>query len=692
MHQPVRWNEWGEEAFALAQRENKPVLLDIGAVWCHWCHVMDRESYENAEIAGVINEHFIAVKVDRDERPDVDSRYQAAVQAISGQGGWPLTAFLTSDGRPFFGGTYFPPKDRYGRAGFKRVLLTLAQAFKEKGDEVEESAQGVMSAISRGEAFEGHAGTLNPKIVEDIVQSALKQFDPAHGGFGTQPKFPHPSTLDLMIDRYARTRDAELKAVIEKTLIHMAQGGVYDQLGGGFHRYSVDDKWVVPHFEKMSYDNSELLKNYAHAYQVFGEPFYASVAADIVRWMDSVLSDREHGGFYGSQDADINLDDDGDYFTWTVDELRTALDPPEAEIAAAYYDVEAVGEMHHNPAKNVLFVSASVEQLATRFRLSAPEVRERLSVIKRKMLDARARRPTPYIDSAVYVSWNALCISAYLAAARAIDIEECRQFALKSLDRVLQEAWNGESLDHVVCYPEGASPTRKVSGVLDDYAFTANACLDAYEVTSEIRYYEAAKSLADVMVREFHDEVGGAFFDTAKSAQSRIGALSAQRKPLQDTPTPAGNPSAAILLWRLHCLNGETHLRELAEKCLETFAGVASQFGYFASTYGLAVVHLLGQHTSLLVIGEDETAYEMLNVSRTFWTADSSVHHVRDAASLEQLPQGLRVAAAPLVRSASGKTVAILCTGNVCSAPCFDLVSLQTELMRSSHPEHVGRA
>ena len=359
MHQPIHWHEWGEEAFAAAQRENKPILLDIGAVWCHWCHVMDHESYDDPEVARIVNENFIAVKVDRDERPDIDSRYQAAVSAISGQGGWPLTAFLTPDGKPFYGGTYFPPDERMGRPSFKRVLEAIAGAFREKHADVREQADMVMNALSQAESFAGRSAELSPKIVDGIVRSATRLFDVEHGGFGTAPKFPHASVLDLMIDRYARSGESHLKTVIETTLMHMARGGVYDQLAGGFHRYSVDERWVVPHYEKMSYDNSELLKNYVHAFQTLREPFFAEVARDIIRWMDEVLSDRERGGFYASQDADVGMEDDGDYFTWTLEEARAVLSEDELKAASYHYDIGEIGEMHHNPQKNVLHVRSS---------------------------------------------------------------------------------------------------------------------------------------------------------------------------------------------------------------------------------------------------------------------------------------------------------------------------------------------
>ncbi|HUK48532.1 MAG TPA: thioredoxin domain-containing protein, partial [Terriglobales bacterium] len=420
-HQPIQWHEWSEEAFEKAKRENKPILLDIGAVWCHWCHVMDRESYEDPEIAKIVNERFIAIKVDRDERPDIDSRYQVAVQAISGQGGWPLTGFLTPNGRPFYGGTYFPPQDHYGRPSFRRVLLAISDAFREKSGDVMEQANLVEGAIANSESFSDKSGEFSSKVVDEIVDSALRMFDETNGGFGSAPKFPHPSILDLLIDRYMRSHGAKLgqtsdgarlHTVIATTLEKMARGGVYDQLAGGFHRYSVDERWIVPHFEKMSYDNSELLKNYVRAYQATGNEFFAEVARDIVRWIDDCLSDRKHGGFYASQDADLSMDDDGDYFTWTVDEARAVLTEKEAQVACLHYDINEIGEMHHNPAKNVLYQRASIEEIAERLNISKERVREFLHSAKQKMYTARLKRPTPYIDKTIYVSWNALCISA----------------------------------------------------------------------------------------------------------------------------------------------------------------------------------------------------------------------------------------------------------------------------------------
>ena len=324
-HQPVDWHEWGEEAFAKARAEGKPILLDIGAVWCHWCHVIDRESYENPQLAAIINEHYVPVKVDRDERPDVDSRYQAAVSAMTGQGGWPLTAFLTPDGKPFFGGTYFPPEDAMGRPGFRRILLSVAEAFRTRREEVDKTVKALEEAVSKAEAFQGAKANFDPAAADAMIGSIISMFDPRNGGFGQAPKFPHAAAVDLLLERYQTSREPMLLAVAEKTLVNMALGGVYDQLAGGFHRYSVDERWLVPHFEKMSYDNSELLKNYLHGFQVTGRPLFREIAEGIIDWVNEVLSDRESGGFYASQDADQTLDDDGDYFTWTLDEVREAL-------------------------------------------------------------------------------------------------------------------------------------------------------------------------------------------------------------------------------------------------------------------------------------------------------------------------------------------------------------------------------
>ena len=678
MHQPVEWHEWSEEAFARAKAEDKPVLLDIGAVWCHWCHVMDRESYENTETAKIINEHFVAVKVDRDERPDVDTRYQAAVAAISGQGGWPLTAFLTPEGKPYFGGTYFPPEDRHGRPGLPRVLLTMAEAFQKRRDDVNDSAGSVMAAIEHNESFVGRAGNPGPELVAKLVTSTLKQFDARSGGFGSQPKFPHSGAIDLLLDASSRVWVGASADVAEQakkaalvTLEKMSKGGIYDHLAGGFHRYSVDERWVVPHFEKMAYDNSELLKNYVHAFQTYVEPECARVAREIIRWMDEWLSDRERGGFYASQDADFSLDDDGDYFTWTRDEAAAVLTPEEFAVASAYYDIGEIGDMHHNPAKNVLHVRGTLEGVAKSNGISLDNARELLVSAKVKMYVARLKRPTPYVDKTVYVGWNGMCISAYLEAGRVLDMPEVREFALKSLDRLLENAWDAETgMAHVVAYGEGSG--QRVAGVLDDYALAGNAALDAWEATGEMRYYEAAEAIADAVVKRFYDPVGGGFFDTESPAdgEQRLGALSVRRKPLQDTPTPAGNATAAALLLRLEALNGREEYAVKAQETLETFAGIVEHFGLYAASYGLALERMVQRAVQVCVIGDDAEARRLEAVGLARYAVNKSVIRFRRE-QLSSLPPSLAetLPHLPDLKDASSGSFAVVCSGKGCLPP-----------------------
>ena len=688
MHQPIQWNEWGEAAFARAKRENKPILLDIGAVWCHWCHVMDRESYDNDDIARIINENFVAIKVDRDERPDVDSRYQAAVQAMSGQGGWPLTAFLTPDGRPFFGGTYFPPDDLWGRPGFKRVLLGLAQAYKEKYDEVDESAGSVMNAISHQESFAGRAGAVDGKIIDSIIHSALQMFDRHNGGFGDKPKFPHPPALELLIDTYSRTRNDQLHEVITLTLQKMATGGIYDQLAGGFHRYSVDERWVVPHFEKMSYDNSELMKNYVHAYQATGDPLFAAVARDLIRWVDEWLSERQHGGFYASQDADYSLDDDGDYFTWTAAEAQAVLNEDEWKAASAFFDIGDVGEMHHNPQKNVLYIRAGIDELAASMGQSEEEVLRLLGSAKDKMYAARLKRPTPYVDKSMYVGWNALMISAYLTAARVLEMEEPRRFAMKSLDRILAEGWSGDKkrMEHVIAYSDPQAARRPLAGVLDDYAHSVNACLDAYETSSDLTYFHFAQSICQAMLDRFYDAEDGGFFDMDATADPSLllGALSARRKPLQDSPTPAGNPSAAIALLRLYGYTNELRYRELAEGTLKTFAGVVEHFGIFAGTYGIAVRMLTAPHNQVVIVGSGEAAKQLYRTAcRPFALTNSVLWLQESHATTQNLPPALAETIPNLPAVKNKRPAAVICADFSCRPPIEDPDKLQQSMKES---------
>ena len=656
--QPVEWMEWGPEAFARAVAEGKPVLLDIGAVWCHWCHVMDRESYEDAETARLINEHFVAVKVDRDERPDVDARYQAAVAAISGQGGWPLTAFLTPDGKPFFGGTYFPPVDQHGRPGLRRVLMTMAEAFEQRRGEVEETAGSVMEAVEQSETFDS-GGKLGEALVEAMVSGVLGQFDTRFGGFGSQPKFPHSGAIDLLIDAAGRG-NAEARRAALVTLDKMSRGGIYDHLAGGFHRYSVDERWVVPHFEKMLYDNAGLLLNYVHAFQSFGERACARVAREIMAWVNAEMSDRELGGFYGSQDADVTPDDDGDYWTWTRAEAAAVLTAEEMQVVGPWFDIGELGDMRHNVEKNCLHIDGP-----------APTA-EAMGLIQSgrgKMLAARQKRPKPYVDRTIYVGWNGMMVSAYVQAGRVLGDAGALGFGLKTLDRLLGEAWNDGAMGHVVCYGEGG--TGEVAGGLDDYAFVAQAALDAWEATGSLKYFEGALAIGEAMVERFYDEDKGGFFDAAGGG---LGALSARRKPIQDSPTPAGNAVAATVLLQLADAGGRDDLRAKARATLECFAGVVEHLGLYAASLGLAVRRLSAEPVRVLVVGEGAEAEELVAAGLYRFGVGKTVVRVRAG---EDMPAGM--GEVPAVEG----VFAVICRGFSCLPPVRtgeELVRLTSKL------------
>jgi uncharacterized protein YyaL (SSP411 family) len=491
----------------------------------------------------------------------------------------------------------------------------------------------------------------------------------------------------------------DLQNVVGTTLDRMANGGVYDQLAGGFHRYSVDERWVVPHFEKMCYDNSELLKNYVHAYQATGSEFFAEVARDIIRWMDEWLSDRERGGFYASQDADISMDDDGDYFTWTLEEARAVLTEEELQAAALHFDIGEIGEMHHNPAKNVLYVRAPIDEIARRLSIAPERVKDLLASAKKKMYAARLQRPTPYVDKTVYVGWNSLCVSAYLEAAKVLDLAEARRFALRSLDRVMAEAWKGHLstseeagksarstqalLLHVVSYSDPAAEHREVAGMLDDYAFTTLACLDAYEATADLSYFKFAQAIGDAMIARFFDATSGGFFDSEPGAEgTSLGVLATRRKPLQDSPTPAGNPMAAIALLRLHHYTGDAEYRDKAEQTLETFAGVAEQFGIFAASYGIAVIHLLESPVQVVAIAENqELGRELYRAAvGPFAFRKTTLYLTANQAVAENLPPALAATIPNLPALGSGKPFALLCSGFSCQPPFSDVAELRQAL------------
>jgi len=681
-HQPVEWYPWGEEAFAKAKAEDKPILLDIGAVWCHWCHVIDHESYEDPEVAKIINEKYVAIKVDRDERPDVDARYQRAVQSLAGQGGWPLTAFLTPEGKVFYGGTYFPPVEAHGRPSFKGVLQSVAYHYATKKAEAIKESDALHRALSARLPMVARE-PLDEALFVTVEDQLRAAFDDVHGGFGGAPKFPHTGTVEYLLARYWRTRDDSLRDAAVKTLEAMALGGVYDQIGGGFHRYSVDARWIVPHFEKMAYDNAALLENYAHAFMLTGEPLLREAAEGIVRWVDTTLSDQDRGGFYASQDADVGPEDDGDYFTWTRKELREVVQDRDAiRVLESHYDVDDVGEMRERPGRNVLYVDKSSEAVAKAMDMPVERVRELLRNGRRAMLDARNRRQAPFVDRTIYAGWNGMFITSYLDAYAALGLESCRDSALKTLDYLLHALYvDGEGFHHQL-----AEGQRRVKGLLEDQVHMARALLAAFDVTGNPRYLEVCEDLAALLRAHWWDDVLGGFFDLSPTLREEEGVetLKAPYKPIQDAPTPAANAIAALVFGKLHGITGKETYRQTQDAILKSFAAECQRYGgLFAGTYFLALDGFLNAPAQIVITGEPadprthdlwRTALATFHPGRTILLAKGGFVPAAAKAMMDS----------PL---AQGGPVAFVCTGMVCAPPTADPAQLRKILSSPSPPE-----
>ena len=573
--QPIDWYPWGEEAFRIAAAQDKPVFLSSGAVWCHWCHVMASESFEDREVAEILNRSFISVKLDRDERPDIDRRYQQAAAISGAGGGWPLTAFLTPDKQPFFVGTYFPPLDSYGRPGFKRLLETIARLYRTKRDEIEGYGRRLMEAMRVKEEAGGEIG---PHLLDEAAGLMLAQYDSKNGGFGTSPKFPMCGALEFLMERYALTGNGILAAAVRTTLDNMAKGGFHDQLGGGFHRYSVDESWTVPHFEKMADDNAWLLRNYAHAYALFHDERFRSTAEGIIRFVREVLSDPG-GGFYASQDADVTPDDEGGYFTWTEDDLARVLPDDEQRVLSLHL-LGRDGSVHHDPRKKVLLVSKTPEEIARQLDMEPAAVQTLIERGKARLLGERRTRKEPFVDRTLYSSLNGMLITSFLRASRAFRMKEVEAFALASLRRILDERMVGESLFH----------TKEVPGLLDDYIYLAEALLEAHETTGERSRLNEAARLMDLALERFWDKGRGGFFDTTEEV------LGARLKTAEDSPHPSANATAIMLLVKLSATLKREGYRDLAEKALKAFIPsvrkIAVHAGYFFASLD-AFYHLL---------------------------------------------------------------------------------------------------
>lgn len=663
-HQPVAWREWSEGVFAEARQSDRPVLLDIGAVWCHWCHVMDGESYEDSGLAEFLNQSFVCVKVDRDERPDVDARYQRAVQAITGQGGWPLTAFLTPDGEVFYGGTYFPPDNRWGRPGFRTVLEQVLGFWREH------RARALEQAAALREALAMHGNRVNPaRVVASMLLSAERQilatFDPAFGGFGTAPKFPHPGAIRFLLSRWADGGSSETAHVARETLFAMAQGGIHDQLCGGFHRYSVDREWIVPHFEKMSYDNSELLAAYVEGAALFQRATCRDTAGGIVNWVREVLADPS-GGYGTSQDADVGPEDDGSYFTWSRDELAAALTLDEFEVVVSRFGVGTRGAMPHEPERNVLFVARPVDEVAQLSGRPVNEVEALLASAIIKLRAVRARRPAPAVDRSQYTSWNAMMAGAMLGAGTFLGDDQTVDHALRTLAR-MAGATEGvrPPARPTVPLPHGPG----VDGLLEDQIHAADAALQAFELTGEREWLHWALHLMEAVWNDWRDPSGAGLLDRARGRDGP-GLLSQPLTSIEDAPVPSPNGVAGLVFARLAAHTGEARWSERHRLQVEAFAGVAPRLGLHAAAWLRAADWLLHPPNHLVITGPaGDPAARALHR-----TALSSVLPRRVVRRLlpDQSPEGLPPELQAMLTAGSGAR-GYLCRGTVCEAPVDDL-------------------
>jgi uncharacterized protein YyaL (SSP411 family) len=566
-HQKIDWYPWSDEPFLRAEREGKAVFLSSGGVWCHWCHVMAKETFENAEVAALLNELFISVKLDRDERPDIDRRYQQAVALMGGGGGWPLSVFLTPDRRPFFGGTYFPPDDRYGRPGFRKVLRSVREFYASRAGEAVQFGERIMEAL-KAETLE--AGELTQSSLEGAQTAMLEHVDEQNGGFGASPKFPMPGAIEFLLHRAATVSDRRLETAVRKALDAMARGGFRDHLGGGFHRYSVDEAWFVPHFEKMADDNAWLLRNYCDAYALFNEQRYRDAAEGIIRFVREVLSDPS-GGFYASQDADVTPDDEGGYFTWTDRDLQRVLSIDEYQVLSRFFFHER-GSLHHDPDKKVLSIAQEPAAIAAELGIPEDRVTALIEQGKEKLLAERNRRETPFVDRTLYASLNGMFITSWLKAYRVLGDDRLREFSLLSLDRVIAERLTDGALQHC----EG------IPAVLDDHVYLVEALVAAYEATGDRSRLDRAAKLMDQCLEIFGDPEGG-LFDTGQEV------LGTRLKRIEDIPHPSANAVAAMVLIKLFHLTGREAYRAAAEQLLRIFSTAVNALSIHGGAYFCAL-------------------------------------------------------------------------------------------------------
>ena len=666
-HNPVDWYPWGEEAINRARQENKPILLSIGYSACHWCHVMERESFENEEIAALMNELFVNIKVDREERPDLDEIYMGAVQAMTGSGGWPMTVFLTADQRPFYGGTYFPPEDRYGRPGFPKVLRAVAEFYRANREQIEDQAGRLTAALRQSTELQPGEEP-GEEILANAYLHLRRNFDSLHGGFGQAPKFPASMSLALLLRHHRRTGDPEALEMVKLTLEKMAGGGIYDQLGGGFHRYSVDERWLVPHFEKMLYDNALLTWVYLEAYQATGEPLYRRVVEETLGYVLAEMT-RPGGGFYAAQDADSE-GEEGKFFAWEPGEVEQLLGPEQAGLFNRYYGITEEGNFEHG--KSILHLASPLPALARFLKVEEAHLQRVVEEGRRRLLAARQQRVAPGRDEKVILSWNGLMISALARAYPILGAPAYLRAATAAADFILSHMAEGGELRHA--FAEGRAALRAYQ---DDYACLINGLLDLYEATFERRWLQAARAWTEAMLELFWDDDQGGFFFTARHAEPLI----VRTKSPFDNPTPSGNSLGALALLRLAAMTGDQELRARAERILKLFGGLMAQAPSACAQMLCALDFCREAPLEIAVVGPRpgpllEAVHSRFLPSRVLVGAGPA-----EAEAVRDLPL-----LAGRVPASADRTLAYVCRGSACSPPVDDPEALAELLNAGGRP------
>jgi uncharacterized protein len=590
-HNPVQWHPWNSESLAKAKTEDKPILLSIGYSACHWCHVMEHESFENEDIAGLMNENFINIKVDREERPDLDSIYMTVVQMMTGRGGWPMTVFLTPDQEPFYCGTYFPPDDLHGMPGFKRVLISIANAFRETRPAVERDAKTIAGELRKPDLTQDNKEKLDCAALDKALQDFRINFDSQNGGFGAAPKFPPSMALDCLMRSYRRKNEKPVLDMIELTLDKMAAGGVYDQAGGGFHRYSVDGQWLVPHFEKMLYDNALLSRAYLHAYLLTGNYSYRRISEEILDYIAREMTSPE-GAFYSSQDADSD-GEEGSFFLWTIKEVESILGEEDAPLFCRYFGITPQGNFE---GKNILSIPRPAAWIARMNNIAEEKLLEIIQRGRKLLLEAREKRVKPGRDEKTLTAWNGLMLRSFAEAANSLGRNDYRNIAIRNADFLMSRMYHDGRLFR--SYKDGRV---RFNAYLEDYACLIDGLISTYEVTFNPRWITDAKALAETMASRFWDSQDGGFYFTSDDHESLIH----RPKELYDNATPSGNSTAAYAFLRLSKLTGEDQWTRYSTSILQRTANLILQHPSAFPNMLCALDFFLSKPKEIAIIGDD---------------------------------------------------------------------------------------